>query len=367
MKIAVIGGGIAGVSAAFAVARHPSGPEVVLVEAEARLAQHTTGRSAAQLIENYGAAPNRTLTAASLGFFADPPEELVDTPLLSPRPQLTVATETQSAALDDALAAGGGLVQEVDHNQAISLFGALEPTAFVRAMVEPSSADIDVAALHQAFVRGLRQHGASIRLDARVDRISRASHGWDLGWADAGMGADVIVNAAGAWGDVVAELAGMEPVGLQPKRRTAFMVSSPVGVESADWALVADVDHTWYCKPDGPQFLCSPADETPSDPCDAKPEETDVALAIERINTATTLGIRSVASAWAGLRTFVDDGAMVIGPDPADAAFIWAVGQGGTGIQTSPGAGDLVAALVMGERPPPGVDVAGLSPARTRQ
>jgi D-arginine dehydrogenase len=183
--------------------------------------------------------------------------------------------------------------------------------------------------------------------------------------------ADVVVNAAGAWGDVVAARAGLAPVGLQPLRRTAFMTPSRHS-GSERWPLLADVDHQWYVKPDGIQFLCSPADEQPSEPCDAKPEPIDVALAIDRINEATTLDIRHVASSWAGLRSFVGDRSMVIGPDPAEPRFVWCVGQGGTGIQTSPAAGQLVADLLLGGEPGPSfaavdLDLAALLPDRLRK
>jgi D-arginine dehydrogenase len=174
-------------------------------------------------------------------------------------------------------------------------------------------------------------------------------------------GCDVIVDAAGAWGDIVAERAGVAPVGLVPKRRTAFMVAAPRG--SATWPMVIDADERFYFKPDGEQMLCSPADTTPSDPVDARPEEVDVASAIERINAATTLGIRHVRSEWAGLRTFAPDDAMVIGMDPDVAGFCWLVGQGGTGIQTASAAARLAAASIERDPPPADLLAAGLDPA----
>jgi D-arginine dehydrogenase len=184
-----------------------------------------------------------------------------------------------------------------------------------------------------------------------------------------------VVNASGAWGDLVAEAAGIEPVGLQPRRRTAFMVPLSALPDTArtdthDWPMLVNVDHDWYVKPDGAQFLCSPADQTPSAPVDARAEELDVALAIERINAETRLRITSVASVWAGLRTFAPDESMVIGPDPANRSFVWCVGQGGTGIQTAPAAGRLTAALALGDdddiMSTPGLDLAALSAQRFR-
>ena len=183
-----------------------------------------------------------------------------------------------------------------------------------------------------------------------MDAARPDGDGWRLETTDGDLGADLVVNAAGAWGDVVALGAGVEPVGLQPRRRTAFMVNGP-GLETTGWAFTEGVDEGWYIKDDGPQMFCSLAEENPSEPCDAKPEEMDVALAIDRINEATTLGIRSVNSAWTGLRTFSPDESMVIGPDPEHPTFVWCVGQGGSGIQTSPGAGRLTADLALGGEP----------------
>lgn len=375
LAVTVIGGGIAGVSAAFHLVAPATGAsvDVRLLETESTLAFHTTGRSAAQLIRNYGTDAVRPLTAASLGFFRSPPEGLVDGPLLTPRPVLSVGGPHQDASiertLDDARRQGVA-VEEISRDEAFGLFPLLSAERLARAVVEPDSADIDVASLHQAFVRGLRRGGGTICTGERVHALVPDGAGWLVRHSSGSHHCDVVVNAAGAWGDVVALAAGVDPVGLQPMRRTVFMTPSP-RAGSAGWPLVADVDHEWYLKPDGPQFLCSPADETPSDPCDAKPREEDVALAIQRINTATTLGIRAVTSTWAGLRTFAPDRAMVIGPEPGRPSFVWLVGQGGTGIQTAPGAGRLVADLVLTGRSGAsfegtGLDLAALVPDRFR-
>ena len=372
-RVVVVGGGIAGVSAAHALLALDPGLQVVLIEAEGQLAQHTTGRSAAQLIENYGAVATRPLTTASLDFLRTPPPDLVDGPLLGPRPLLTVGRPDQTASIARTLAEGRAVsdsITELDPDEAVRLFPVLRRDRVERAVLEPDAADIDVAGLHQAFVRGFRRLGGTIRTSARVDAALADGRGWRVETTDGDLAADVIVNAAGAWGDVVAERAGVSPIGLQALRRTACMVTGPEG--SSGWPLLADADHEWYVKPDGPQLLCSPGDETASEPCDAKPEELDVALAIERVNENTTLAIRSVNSAWAGLRTFAPDRAMVIGPEPGRPDFVWCVGQGGTGIQTAPGAGRLVADLVVRGRPEPerfdavGLDLPGLLPDRFR-
>lgn len=369
----VIGGGIAGVSAGYALASHPDAPSVTVIEAEGQLAYHTTGRSAAQLIENYGTGPLRALTRASLPFFHHPPDGLADGPLLDQRGVLSVADAERRAVVDQHLAEGVAVnptITEVTVAEAVRLFPALRAETVDRALYEPESADIDVAAVHQSYVRGLTRAGGTIRTDHRAQALERIGDRWRIATSAGQLEADIVVDCAGAWGDDVAQRAGLDPIGLQPLRRTAFMVASP-HPGSGRWPLVADIEHRWYVKPDGVQYLCSPADETPSEPCDAKPEEVDIARAIDAINAATTIAIRSVASSWAGLRTFSPDRTMAIGPDPDEPTFVWCVGQGGTGIQSSPGAGQLVADLTLDGRPGPtfdgiALDLADLSPARFR-
>lgn len=377
-EILVVGGGIAGLSAAAALTRHPSEPGVTVVEAEPTLAYHTTGRSAALYIENYGTGPMRVLTRATGPYLRQPPAELVDGPLIEPRGVLTVALPGQGALLDEALAEGRALnprIDEVAVAEAVERFPALRPDRIERAMLEPDAADIDVGALHQSYVRQVRRSGGTIATTTAVERLVRSRGRWEVTTTDGELGADLVVDAGGAWGDVVAERAGVAPIGLEPKRRTAFMIARPSTV-SARAPLTAEVSHTrWYLKPDGDQILCSPADETPSEPCDARPVEIDIARAIDDLNEATTLGIRSIRSSWAGLRTFAPDRTIVIGPDPDEPSFIWCVGQGGAGIQTSAGAGQLVADLALDGEPGPSFapevtgldfDPATLSPARFR-
>jgi len=349
--VAVIGGGIAGVSVAHHLLQLDSDLDVVLLEMEATLAHHTTGRSAALLLENLGTSSMRVLTSVSLDHLRNTSDDLVDAPLLAHRPVLHVGTVEQDAAVDRMLAEGIQSATtptvEIDVDEAMRLFPLLRRERVHRAIVEPDSADIDVGGLHQSFVRGLRRAGGRIATSTRVDAATPDGDGWRLDTTDGPTGADVVVNCAGAWGDVVAATAGVAPVGLQPFRRTAFMVDGP-GLDTTGWAFAGDIDHQWYLRDDGPQMFCSLAEENPSQPCDPKPEELDVALAIDRLNEATTLGIRSVNSAWVGLRTFAPDRSMVIGPDPGNASFVWCVGQGGTGIQTSPGAGRITAELTLG-------------------
>ncbi|MEL7157449.1 MAG: FAD-binding oxidoreductase [Actinomycetota bacterium] len=363
--IVVIGGGIAGVSAAHALANHPRSPTVHLVEAEGQLAHHTTGRSAAQLIVNYGTQPTKALTLAGLPFLQEPPPDLVDGPLLTERGVLSLASAGQEELVERTVTEGraaGARLELLTPAEAVALVPLLRPEAIVQAVHEPESADIDVGALHQAFVRGIRAAGGVIETSRAVTNLAATADGWRLSTTDGPLEAGLVVNAAGAWGDEVARRAGVATVGLQPRRRTAFMVAAP-DVGRADEPLAAEITHRWYIKRDGAQYLCSPADQTPSAPCDAKPEEVDVARAIDRINAATTLDIRHVRSAWAGLRTFSPDETMVLGPDPDQPSFVWCVGQGGTGIQTAPATGQLVADLTLDGSPGAMFDAVALDPA----
>lgn len=354
--VVVIGGGIAGVSAAAYLAQDMN---VVLVEAEPVLAYHSTGRSATLYYPGYGHPSIHPLSYASGAFFENP--EYSDHPLLSPRGVLTLVFPGQTAKpLSES-------AQLIDAAAVRRIVPVVNDT--VEAGIwEPDPMDLDVAAVHQAYVRMLRAAGGTVRTSCRVTSIARSGQ-WRIGVGNETLEADVVVNAAGAWSDEVATMAGVPKLGLLPKRRTAFTAAAPDGSEG--WPLVHDSASSFYFKPDGVQLMCSLADETPSEPCDARPLEIDVALAIDRINAATTLGIRSVRSQWAGLRTFAADGGMVIGEDPSAEGFFWLAGQGGTGIQTAPAAGQLLAELVRTGSAPDelmtaGLDLAALSPARFR-
>jgi D-arginine dehydrogenase len=237
------------------------------------------------------------------------------------------------------------------------------------AVFEPDDADLDVAALHQGYVRGLRAAGGEIVTGCGLERLERTDGTWLATCGQMEITAPVVVNAAGAWCDRVAAVAGVEPLGLMPRRRTVFMVRG--ASEFRNLPMVMDVDEDFYFKPDGDQLLCSPADETPSEPLDARPDQADIALAIERINLATTLDLRAVRSSWAGLRTFAPDRSMVIGFEPNAEGFFWLAGQGGIGIMSSPAAARLAAGMILDGGPPPeladlGLDLASLSPARFR-
>ena len=360
----VIGGGIAGVAAAAFLSAHG---DVTLLEREPSLAYHTTGRSAAMLVENYGSAGSRPMVRAARPFLTDPPEGVVDAPLLSDRPVIWVSPRgeptTRLAERAEEAIANGAQCRLIGPEGVVELVPVMRPDWVGGGLFEPSGADIDVAALHQAFVRMARRNGADVATRSHVEMIEREGTRWRVTADDRMILCDAVVNAAGAWGDVVAAMAGVDPVGLQPYRRTAFMV--PGSEDSAAWPMVVEIDEHFYFRPDGVQFLCSLADETPSAPIDARPLTEDVALAIERINHATSLAIRTVSSQWAGLRTFAPDRELVIGEEPTAPGFFWLVGQGGIGIQTSPAYGALIAALVTGSQFPESFSEAGVDPERT--
>ena len=365
--VAVIGGGIAGVSAACELAA--AGLDVVLLEQEEQLAHHTTGRSAAVFLESYGPPTVRALTAASRADYNDAPERFGSPPLLATRAGLWVAPPEQVTALEV-------LLSEVETLESISPAAAMERCAALRpeyvaaVALEPDAATIDVLALHQGYARGLTTAGGTIARAWPVTGLASSGSGWLVSSPAGELAAGIVVLAAGAWCDELAALAGADPIGLRPLRRTIAVCRPPPGPGlDPDGPLVSDAAHSWYFKPEGPNVLVSPADETPSEPCDARPDEADVALGIERVNGATTLGLRSVVSAWAGLRTFTRDRVPAVGEDPARPGLFWLAGQGGYGIQTAPAMARALAGLVTGAGLPTdvtgrGVGEADLSPAR---
>lgn len=366
----VIGSGIAGASIAYELAAHA---RVIVAEQEERPGYHTSGRSAAMYIVSYGAPPVRMLTAASRSFFDAPPPGFADYPLLTSRGCLTIARADQSDRLEAearALVETGSGFRELTETESRELVPVLRTGAAARALYEPDSADIDVAALLQGFLRLAKARGADFRLEAAVAGLQRIEGAWRVTLASGEtIIAATIVDAAGAWADPVAGLAGLAPLGLTPKRRTAILIDPPPGLAIAQWPNVLDVSEQFYFKPQSGLILASPGDETSSPPLDAAPEELDIALCIDRIQAAAELPVRHVARAWAGLRTFAPDHRPVIGHDDRADGFFWFAGQGGFGMQTSPAAARLGAALALGAAVPVdladrGLTVATFSPGR---
>jgi len=343
--ILVIGAGIAGASVADALA---TSSRVIVLEQEERPGLHSTGRSAALFSETYGNEVIRALSRASRAFLADPPHGFCETPLIRPRGTLYLASEDQLDRLR-ALEASTAAFETLSGAEVRARVPILRPEASAAALYEPGAMDIDVDALHQGFLRRLRRAGGQIVADARVTSLRRAAGGWTATTAPGEFSAPIVINAAGAWADQVASLAGLAPLGLQPKRRTAALIDGPADLDFAGWPLVIDVAETVYFKPDAGRLLISPADETDTGPGDAQPDDLDIAIAADRIEHMTTLTIRRIAHRWAGLRTFAPDRTPVCGFDPRCQGFFWLAGQGGYGIQTAPALAGLAARLVSGE------------------
>ncbi len=369
---AIIGAGIAGASIGWQLA---SAGSVLLLERESQPGYHTTGRSAALFMETYGTPNIQALTRASRAFYDAPPPEFGGDPLLSPRGVVYVAGPDQLDLLDahvaEALARSPN-VQRVGKEPLLQMLPCLREEAVAAGMSEPDAADIDVHALHQGYLRGLRQRGGQVRTGAEVTGLVREGDVWRITLADGStVQTRTVVNAAGAWADVIAGLAGVPPIGLEPRRRTAFTFPVPDGMDAHGWPAVVAIDESFYFKPDAGQLLGSPANADPTHPHDVVPEELDVATGIYHIEQMTTFQIRRPSHTWAGLRSFVPDGDLVIGWDNHVPGFFWLAAQGGYGIQSAAGASLLARQLVLGEPldaalVKEGVDVPGLSPARLR-
>ncbi len=355
----VIGGGMAGAAAAAHLSKRG---RVALLERESQLGYHSTGRSAALFSTIYGNPAVRALTRASQAFLFEGPEWFAPTRLVSPRPTLFFATQSQGDALA-AFCSDGDIAantQRLDVAQALELVPVFRPDYLGGAVLEPGSADIDVAMLHQGYVRQARRGGATVVPDAEVTSIERVAGRWVVQTTRDRHAAAVIVNAAGAWGDEVARLAGARPVGLRPLRRTAMLIDTPRGLVSANWPAAIAIDETFYFKPDAGRLLLSPADEEPSVPCDAQPEDLEVAIAVDRFEQASGSRVDKVWHRWAGLRVFSSDRTPVVGFDPIAEDFFWLVGQGGYGIQSAEALGRLTAALCCRDAVPADLVAAGV-------
>ncbi|MGI5129271.1 NAD(P)/FAD-dependent oxidoreductase [Pseudonocardia sp. CA-107938] len=354
--VVVVGGGIAGASVAYELAAHRS---VVLLEAESVAGRHSTARSAATWVPGHGVADVRALVAASGPRFARLADELGTPPLLLPRQVLFVAVDDESErGLAGYLAervGGPGAAARIDGTEAERLCPALAPGT-VRAAGVVEGADVDTDALHQGYLRGLRGRGGEVRVGAPAGRIERAGSGWRVHYGDTVLDTALVVDAAGAWADVVAERAGVPQLGLVPYRRTIALarVPDPARLRGPAERLpfVIEAADRFYFKADGDDLMCSPVDETPTEPGDAKPDPLDVALALERVEEATRLGLRSVRTSWAGLRSFVADRRPVVGEWPGLPGFAFVAAQGGSGIETAPALSAYAAAVLTGQRPP---------------
>jgi D-arginine dehydrogenase len=365
----VLGGGVAGLSAAARLARHG---RVVVLEAEDALGYHSSGRSVSFSHFGIGNAAVRGMTAWSRPFFERPPEGFSETPLARIMATVYAATEEQLPRID-ALAASMATFTDKVERIGPERIRALCPVArtgqghAVAALYDPTGLKIEAAALLQGYARMVRGAGSQVLTGRRVGRIERKGEAWAV-TTESGevFGAPILVNAAGAWADRVAAMAGVAPIGLQPKRRTIIVVDPPAGMEIASWPFFHSAGGDFYMLPEAGQILVSPEDEVDDAPSDAAPEEYDAALAAYQLEQHTVLTVTRIAHRWAGLRSFVADRVPTAGFDTEAPGFFWLVGQGGYGLQTAPAMAAIAEALATGGAWPGGLAALGVVPEAVR-
>lgn len=350
--IVIVGGGIAGASLGAEIAARR---KTLIIEAESQCGYHSTGRSAAFWLESYGGPKVAQLSAASRTFLEAPPPDFADHGFLRTRGDVHISRE-QWAELPPGIEA-----RRLTRTELEQLIPGIRPE-WQFAVYEPACADIDVAGLHTAYLLRFRQSGGSVRTDAELERAMFSDGAWTIRLQDGGeLTSAFLVNAAGAWADSVATSCDVRPLGIAPKRRT--MVQLRVGRTGLrDLPLVNDVEGTFYFKGESDSSIwLSPHDEIATEPCDAAPEEIDVATAIHRFEQVVDWPVKQVERRWAGLRSFAPDRLPVYGFDADASGFFWCAGQGGFGIQTAPTAAKLAAAQLLGE--PPDAVIAHIDPA----
>jgi D-arginine dehydrogenase len=365
VDVVVIGGGIAGVSCAAFLAPSTS---VVVLEMETTLGYHATGRSAALYTECYGAEPIRRMSLASKSYFVDRAQ-----PFGTRRGVLFLAPSSGRSSVDTFYETFSVLVPELEVLSPVevsNLIGVIPTELTSGGVLEPEALDLDVHAILTSYASTVRAHDGAILTASRAIEVERRADRWRIRAGEHVITASTLVNAAGAWGDELASIATVDPIGLTPLKRSAFTFDPGVPVD--DWPVVVEMGETWYMKPEGPFLLGSAASEIPQEPSDARHDEIDIALGIERITEATTMKIRSVKNQWAGLRTFTPDRVPAVGRDPEMPDFFWLVGQGGYGVHTSPAMGSMAAGLILDSRVPESVAEFGITsemfdPARFRR
>jgi len=365
----VIGGGVAGASVARALAPRAS---VIILEMESQPGYHTSGRSAALYSKRYKEPSIRGLAAASGEFLNNPPPGFSETPLLSKRGLLIFGREDQRDAVDRQFTPEQiqeGVAEQVSVEDACRLIPCFNPAYLNSAMYVPAAADIDVNALYRGFLTLAQRTGAKLICDAPVTGLSFEKGKWKTQTPRGTFYAPTIINAAGAWADETAALAGLTPLGVQPLRRTCITFNPPTGVTAEPWPMAMDADEGFYFKPEAGRILASPCDEHASPPVDAQPEELDVAHAVDRVERATTLKVSQINHRWAGLRSFMADRRPCVGKDSRAEGFIWLAGLGGFGMMTSEALGRLAASTALAEAAPAdiissGVDINRVTPDR---
>ncbi len=359
--IAIVGGGIAGASLAHFISGERS---FLMLERESFHGYHASGRSAAEFTRRFHAPEVGKLAAASAEFLMNAPPDFCEAPLLIPRGNLLVADAEKTAHLRDVFEreeASGGEILMQSMDEALARVPFLDPDVIKAAFYDPDCFDVDADGLLQGFVKSARRQGADIRSGCEVLSAWHNGSHWEMTTNLGGFSAKTLVNAAGAWADTIAGICGVKPLGVIPYRRTAITVDLPEGVNAGALPEVCEIDEAWYFKPDAGRLLVSPADATESEPCDAQPEDLDVAYAVHYLEEATTLEVKAVAHKWAGLRSFASDRLPVVGFDSGQPDFFWLAGQGGYGIQSSPALGDYAACLLRKTSMSGGLRNAGLT------
>jgi D-arginine dehydrogenase len=364
----VIGGGMAGVSLAAHLAERAT---VRVLEMESQPGYHSTGRSAALFAEAYGNKVIRALTRASRDFFFSPSAAFTSLPLVRPRSVLFTARQGQEHELDQMFASSAGEIslERLSAAGAFELLPILRTDDLIGAAVDRNAADIEVHELLQGYVRELRRKGGILSTGAWVTKLTRTATTWTVQTGGESLQSKVIVNAAGAWAEQIASLAGAASLGMKPLRRSACLIDGPANTSVEGWPMLIDAAEQYYLKPDAGRLLLSPADETPTVAGDAQPDDLDIAVAVDRLEQATTLKVSKIHHQWAGLRSFVADRSPVTGYDPTQPNFFWHAALGGYGIQTAPALSRIAAALAL-RRPLDQellgfhIDVNALSPSR---
>jgi D-arginine dehydrogenase len=363
----IVGGGIAGLSAASCLAPHG---KVVVIEAEEALGYHSSGRSVSFSHYGIGGKVVRGLTAWSRSFFEEQPLGFCDTPIARTVPSLYFAEEETLPALETLATGMAEFTDAIERIEAAAL-GRLCPVlrtgegAAVAGLLDPTGLKLDADALLQAYARSVRTAGGTILTGLRIAAVRREGGTWRVRTEKGEEHeAPVLIDAAGAWADSLAVLAGVRPLGLQPKRRTIIALDPPAGTHVSAWPFVHSVAGDFYMLPEAGQLLASPVDEVDDDPCDAAPDEYDVALAADRLEHYTTLRVARIAHRWAGLRSFVADRVPTAGFASDAPGFFWLAGQGGYGLQTAPAMAAIVESLVTGGAWPEGLAELGVTRGR---
>jgi D-arginine dehydrogenase len=344
---AVIGGGIAGVSIASHLAEHA---RVTLVEMESQPGYHSTGRSVSLFCETYGGPAVRTLTRASRPFYFEPSSDFCSAALVIPRPLLMIASRSQTEALEEFFTSASPLdrVERLTSREATEAYPLLAPADLAAAARLPDTADIDVHELLQGFLRLFRIRGGVLSTDTTLTQLTWQDSAWTLSTTRGEIRAATLINAAGAWAGEIGKLAGAKDIGLRPLRRSVALIEQPPGHNMNGWPLLVDAEERFYAKPSPGRLFISPADETLSVPCDAQPDDVDLAEAVDRFERATTIEVKRLVGQWAGLRSFVADREPVVGFDPIAPRFFWLAALGGYGIQVSPALSRLAASWARG-------------------